>query len=249
MRRYPLGILSVVSILAVAMAGCSAAGNGSTATGGAGGSLNADYADALPVVTQLVVGTLKLDETDLAVTSDQAQQLVPLWQAYRALETSQTSAQQEREALVTQIEETMTSDQIRQIAGMKLTTADMQTLFRSRFPQAQGTPSGTQAAGGRQFSGQGGGFNGGGGFPRDGGGGFVGGGGVPGGGFAGGGGGNFFGGLAPGETPNPQAIETLRAERGGATGQNGVNPGLISLVLQYLQAKAGVIPVATPTAG
>jgi hypothetical protein len=255
MRRHKVGILSMVVILALGLTGCGTAGqvagDGATATGGAGVNLNQDYTDALPVATQLVVGTLKLDETGLAVTADQAQQLIPLWQAYRTLETSQTAAQQERDALLTQIEETMTADQVKQIAEMKLTAADMQTVFRSRAPQAQGTPSGTQAAGGRQTFGQGdGGFAGGGGFPRNGGGGFTGGGGFAGGGGGfNGGGGAFFGGLAPGETPNPQAIETLRAQRSAGAGLSGVNPGLINVVIQYLQEKSGATPVATPTAG
>lgn len=241
MRRLIFGTSSLIMVMA--LVGCAASSQAAGA-GSAAVSLNEDYAEALPVVTQLVVGTLKLEQTDLAITSDEATQLVPLWQAYRSLLTSQTSAPQEREALVIQIEQTMTSAQIKAIAAMKLTSADMQTVFRGRNPQAQGTPSGTQEPGRRQFSGQGGGFVGGGE------GGFPGGGGLAGGGGFAGNGGGFFGGLAPGQTPNPQAIETLRAQRGGTSGLGGgVNPGLVSVLIQFLEQKSGATPMPTPTAG
>ena len=231
MRRNTFGILSVGVTLVIGLTGCGTAGQAA----GDGASLSESYPDALPVVAQLVVGTLKLEETDLAITADQAQELVPLWQAYRTLMTSQTSAQQERDALLTQIEQTMTAEQLKGIAEMKLAAADMQTVFRNRSPQEQGQASGTQAPGQRQFFGQAGGS---GGFPGGGGGGFN------------GGGEGFFGGLAPGQTPNPQAIETLRAERGGASGlTSSLNPGLVGVLIQFLQQKSGATPVATPTAG
>ena len=245
MRRNTFGILSVGVTLVIGLTGCGTAGQAA----GDGASLSESYPDALPVVAQLVVGTLKLEESDLAITADQAQELVPLWQAYRTLMTSQTSAQQERDALLTQIEQTMTAEQLKGIAEMKLAAADMQTVFRNRSPQEQGQASGTQAPGQRQFFGQAGG---GGGFPGGGGGGFPGGGGFTGGGGGGfnGGGEGFFGGLAPGQTPNPQAIETLRAERGGASGlTSSLNPGLVGVLIQFLQQKSGATPVATPTAG
>ncbi|HLC01439.1 MAG TPA: hypothetical protein VJK02_00250 [Anaerolineales bacterium] len=223
------GILAVVGMMALGLTGCGttgqATGDGATVTGGAGVDIHENYTDALPAATQLVVGTLKLEETDLAITADQAQGLVPLWQAYRSLLTSQTSAQQELEALVGQIEEAMTADQLAEIAGMKLTAADMQTVFRDRNPQGQSQTSGTRTPGqnGGGFAGGGGGF--------------------PGGGFPGGG---SFGGLAPGQTPNPQVFETLRAER---VGTSGVNPGLVSVLIEFLQQKSGGTPTPAPIGG
>src|SRR3989304_6125336 len=101
MRRLLLGAWCVVGVAPLA------AGQGGLGGGGPAGSLSEDYTEALPVETQLVVGSLKLEETDMAIAADQAQELVPLWQAYRSLVTSETSAQQEREALLTQIEERM----------------------------------------------------------------------------------------------------------------------------------------------
>jgi hypothetical protein len=172
----------------------------------------------------------------MAIAADQAQELVPLWQAYRSLVTSETSAQQEREALLTQIEESMTAEQIEAIANMNLTATDMQAIFSELGGpgRAQGTPS----AGGGQTGqpGAGGGFV----VPFDGGGGgFPGGGGE----FPGGGG---FGGLAPGQTPNPGAIETLQAERGE---ESGLNPGLINVLIRFLEQKIGGTPTLTPNGG
>jgi hypothetical protein len=252
MRRWILGTWSVIVV--VALAGCSAVGQAAQATGDAGhspgASLSESYADALPEASQLLVGTLRLDGTELAVTPAQAQELLPLWEAYRSLSTSQTAAPQETTALVTQIQQTMTDAQMSEIADMKLTTADLQTVFRGRNPQGQDQSGGTQTPGQGGFTQGGGGQNGGtrsngsGGFSggRIAGGDFGGGGGffIPGGGggFAGGGGGGSSA-FAPAETPNPQALATLRAQRAGTS---GANPALIGFLIQYLQQTAGVTP-------
>jgi hypothetical protein len=251
MRRWIFGTWSVMAVLV--LAGCSAVGQTGSPTGDAGRSpgpsLSESYTDALPEVSQLLVGTLKLDGTDLAVTTQQAQELLPLWEAYRSLSTSQTAAPQETTALVTQIRQTMTEAQMTGIADMKLTSADLQTAFRGRNSQGQDQAGGTQTPGQGGFT-QGGGSqtggtrrNNGGGFA---GGGFEGGGFGGGGGFFPGGGGGFAAGgaggssaFAPAETPNPEAIATLRAQRAGTS---GANPALIGFLIQYLEQVAGVTP-------
>jgi hypothetical protein len=256
MKRWIYGTWSLIVVMA--LAGCAAVGQGASPTGDAGRSpgpsLSENYANALPAATQLVVGTLKLDGTDLAVTPQQAQQLLPLWEAYRTLSTSQTAAPQETAALVTQIQETMTAAQLSGIADMKLTTADFQSVFSGRNPQGQGQFGGTQAPGqggtpqsGGTRRGNGGGGFAGGGFAGGGGGGFEGGGG-----FFPGGGGGFAGGsaggssaLAPAQTPNPQALATARAQRSGTS---GANPALVGFLIQYLQQKSGGTPTSGSTA-
>ena len=55
-------------------------------------SLDTTYADALPVRLQLTLGTLLLEGTPEAITPEQAQTLLPLWQALQALTASGTSA-------------------------------------------------------------------------------------------------------------------------------------------------------------
>lgn len=92
-------------------------------------SLTEDYAvDALPIRTQLLVGTLQLENTNLAVTPEQASELLVLWQASSALSRSGTGATEEVTAVLNQIENTMTPEQITAIAEMKLTRENIQTM-------------------------------------------------------------------------------------------------------------------------
>ena len=57
----------------------------------------------IPVLMQLMLGTLRLEGTDLAVDSAQAAELVPLWKVLRSLTTSDTAAEAEIEAVINQI--------------------------------------------------------------------------------------------------------------------------------------------------
>ena len=55
----------------------------------------------------------------------QAAALVPLWQAYAQLTSSNTAAQAEIDAVVSQIQSTMTPQQVQAITAMKLTRQDL----------------------------------------------------------------------------------------------------------------------------
>lgn len=187
-------------------------------------------AGALPEATQLIIGTLKLEDTNQSVTAEQAAELLPLWQTMLVLSESDTAAQQETEALVTQIQETMTAEQRQAITDMNLTREDMMSIM-----QEQGLAMGGGPAGGQNTNPQGGDPNGGGfgpgGFP-DGAppqGGFPGGG--PGGGGPGGGGGQ-------GSDLTPDQIATAQASRQQGGGSL-VPPILINAVIEYLQEKVG----------
>lgn len=109
----------------------SACGTSSTtpATGDTYTSVNipTDYENALPLRNQLAIGTMKLDGSTQAVTTKQAQQLLPLYQALRGTSTSGGASQEEISALLSQIEGTMTAEQLAAIRDMKLTFTDMQT--------------------------------------------------------------------------------------------------------------------------
>ena len=92
-------------------------------------ALTDDFAEnALPIRTQLMVGTLKLENTSLAVSPEQASELLVLWQASNALSRSGTGAQEEILAVINQIERAMTPDQIAAIAEMKLTREATQAM-------------------------------------------------------------------------------------------------------------------------
>ena len=100
-----------------------------TSSAGAGG-LNADYENALSAQLQLSVGTFNLEDTDLAVNTEQAAELLPLWQVLNGLNESGTAAPEEIDALVVQIEETMTAEQIASIAAMQLTRESMGEIMQ-----------------------------------------------------------------------------------------------------------------------
>ena len=91
--------------------------------------LTEDYADdALSVRMQLVVGSLLLDNTDLAVDSVMAEKLLPYWKMYKVLAESDTKAPEEMDAVIDQIQETMTADQLSYIVDMQITQETMLTL-------------------------------------------------------------------------------------------------------------------------
>ena len=91
--------------------------------------LSMDFADdALSPALQLVVGTLFLEETDLAVDAELAEILLPYWKLYVSLLDSDSTAPEELTGLINEIEELMTTEQINHIAGMELTQESMGTL-------------------------------------------------------------------------------------------------------------------------
>jgi len=77
------------------------------------------------MAAQLVLGTLKLEDTDQAVTKQQATELLPMWQVYQDLTSSDTAAQEEIDGLTEQIQETMSADQMSTITSMNLTQQDV----------------------------------------------------------------------------------------------------------------------------
>ncbi|HUG34250.1 MAG TPA: hypothetical protein VMJ90_05735 [Anaerolineales bacterium] len=213
-----------------------------TACGGASNNPQAGPADpasssenTLPLSTQLLIGTFKLEDTDLAVTAEQASELIPLWQVLQSISSSDNAAQEEMDALVEQIQETMTAEQVQAIEAMNLTSQDMFTIMQEQG-LGGGGPMMTQ---GTPEAGSNGDFPappaGGGDFIGPAGGGPPGGGGGPGGGGPGGGGGQ---GLSPDQIATAQAN---RAENGGGGGFrfNGAPAPLIEALVKFLQEKAG----------
>ena len=92
-------------------------------------ALSEDYADALPIRNQLTLGILRLeDDSALAITPEQAANLLPLWQALNSLTQSGTGAQVEIDALLSQIEGELTDTQLKAIAAMHLSREDTQKI-------------------------------------------------------------------------------------------------------------------------
>ena len=63
--------------------------------------------------------------TTLAVTSDQADELLPLWETLQSLASSGTAASEEINAGEDQIESTMSPQQISSITAMNFTQQDL----------------------------------------------------------------------------------------------------------------------------
>ena len=124
--------------------------------------------DALPVTQQLALGSLLLEETDLAVNPEQALDLVPYWKLYKSLLENDTTAPEELDALVNEIQEIMTADQVNYIAGLQLTQEDMTTLAEELGIVDQMRPEGMEEGAAEGQGGLGGGLGGGGGTSEEG---------------------------------------------------------------------------------
>jgi hypothetical protein len=199
----------------------------------AGGANTADrlaagYENALPVESQLILGTLMLEGTDRAVSAEQAAELLPLWQMMKELAGNDTAAAQERSGLIEQIQETMAAEQIRAIADMKLTRDDLRAYMQEyglmQMRWISGTPDASadgDFAGGMM------------GEPPAG---FQGG--PPGGDEMPGGGGMIIEGegLPPGGDLSPEQIATLDARRAGS-GSAGSPTALLDELLEMLESK------------
>jgi hypothetical protein len=137
-------LLSIpILILVLVLTACSGASNQTGSTLTTTGTAGAQTGTSLSQVNMLLVGTLKLEGTDQAVTSDEAVKILPLWQAYRSLSNSQTASEVEVEALLNQIQSTMTTEQVDAIKAMNLTSTDMMSLMQSMGGGMgpQGTPN------------------------------------------------------------------------------------------------------------
>ncbi len=192
----------------------------------------------LPITPQLVIGTMKLEGTEQEVTSEQAAGLLPLWQVYSEMSVSDTTAQEELDALVEQIQGTMTTEQMKAITNMQLTPENIFTLMQEQGIDMGGGRglSSEQIATAQASRGSGGGFTppdgdvfvpsdgGGGGFaPPDGSGGFPGGAGQG----------------TGGQSLSSEQIATAQAGRASGTGgPNRIPTGLIDLLIKYLEERA-----------
>jgi hypothetical protein len=122
------------------------ASGGSTAL-----TLDEDYPDASPVFMQLVLGTMLLEETPNGVTAEQAQELLPLWQMFRAIRRGDAPASlEEIEAITEQIMAVMTPEQLGAIKGMQIAQDDVRAFVQENdIPQSgQGGSGGGMGSGG-----------------------------------------------------------------------------------------------------
>jgi hypothetical protein len=96
------------------------------------GVLSTEFEDAANLRSQLAFGTLKLEGTDQAVSQDQVQTLLPLWQAMLVLSGDNTSVSEEITAVQTQIVEAMNPEQLQAIADMWITNASLSAFYAEK---------------------------------------------------------------------------------------------------------------------
>ena len=128
MRRKNLLWIAIAGVLVLALAACGSQASEPNASTGST-ELTEAYEDALTIKNQLLLGTLRLEETGQAITGEQAQALLPLWQGYAALTASGTAATEEIESVQNQIVDAMTDEQVAAIVGMRLTNAVLQEFY------------------------------------------------------------------------------------------------------------------------
>jgi hypothetical protein len=122
MNKKTLAIISIlIAIGVILMSACTSAT-----------SNIATQSVALSTATRLALGTLKLDGTDQAVTQTQAAELLTLWEGYQSLGNSDTSSQLELDALMKQIQGTMTADQLKAIEAIDLTEQSVNEVLQSQ---------------------------------------------------------------------------------------------------------------------
>lgn len=138
-KRTLLSLLLIGMMLA--LAACS--GSNQPTAQAASSAGETDPAN-MPVETKLAIGTLKLEGTELAVSAEEARELLPLWKAVKSLSTSDTISSDEIQALYQQIQETMSAEQTQAIEKMKLTTDDLNTLMKDLGIEARGGINGPQ---------------------------------------------------------------------------------------------------------
>jgi hypothetical protein len=98
----------------------------------------------LPEIAKVLIGTFLLEDTDYAITAEQAASFLPLWKGLNALQSSDTVTNTELEGLYAQIVSTMTDDQMAQIESMNITFESMNTVMESLGlgGRGQGGPGG-----------------------------------------------------------------------------------------------------------
>jgi hypothetical protein len=129
MTRISLLTIIIFSLFLASCSGTAAPASTTSSNSDAYVSPNLDvsYENALSARLQLTLGSLKLAETNTPISAEQAQVMLPLWQALLNMTRTGNSAQAEVNALLGQIEAAFTPEQLTAIRDMKLSSADIQT--------------------------------------------------------------------------------------------------------------------------
>ncbi len=148
----------ILTVLAILLAGCSATDTQPTeAIAPADSALSTDGEDALPLKNLLMLGIIRLQDSDQAIMGEQSKEMLTLWQAYRAVTSTGDAATEETEALLKQIQEGLTPEQIATINDMHLTNDDLLAFYEEvgiamPTPVPGETPRVSGSGGGKDMS-------------------------------------------------------------------------------------------------
>ena len=117
----------VTTFLVIGLAACS----NTSSTAGSADNPAVNGKKTLTIAEEFLVGILKLEGTAQAVDKTQAVSLLTLWQAYRELQSNNSAATEEITSIVSQIQTTMTSEQLKAIDDLKLTFQDVADIMSS----------------------------------------------------------------------------------------------------------------------
>ncbi len=131
-KRWIVGIGLLTLLLTACGSTTAPAPNQSDGGAFVSTQLDVSYENALPARNQLLLGALKLEDSAHPLSAAQAETLLPLWQGIRATMNSGAAAQAETDALLRQIEATLSAEQLALIRGWKLTQTDLQNWARSQ---------------------------------------------------------------------------------------------------------------------
>ncbi|MBG0788002.1 MAG: hypothetical protein H0S79_23190 [Anaerolineaceae bacterium] len=114
-----------------------------------------DYEDSTSARNQFALGTLYLTDTSIPITAEQAQQILPLWQAILVLDSNPDSAAEELNAVQNQLVGLMTQEQLQAIAAMQVTNTQL-AAFYADLGIIMGTENPDRTPGSGQGGGNGG---------------------------------------------------------------------------------------------
>jgi hypothetical protein len=131
-------LFAAVMLLASA---CTATRPGSSGVG------NSSFGGrAITPEVRLALGTLKLEQTPMAVSRAAAAQLLPLWQLLAQLHKSSSTAPEEITAVLDAIRAAMSPEQIQAVDAMQVGPGDMAAVFQQSGPTASTTNGGAGSA-------------------------------------------------------------------------------------------------------
>jgi hypothetical protein len=149
-----IGILMLLMVT-ILLPACSAGASNSTAAGTDTTAAATAEAIQVPLETQLSLGTMQLEGTEYVVNAEQAAALLPLWKLMKVLGESDITAQVEVDAVLKEIQASMSAEQLQAIEEMTLAPASMPATTRDAGNAS--TSQGAAAMGGMPSGGMPGG--------------------------------------------------------------------------------------------